>query len=161
MEPGMTWAVKDSLVAYVEGLDDGSVEAVIPASRTRQGFAFPWDGPAAAGDAACPVGVLRFRGAVRLTGHWGMLDVELRDPRIDLDGQRGTLLVRERGGRDPEKSLPFADLRVSRRGTAENGAPYVELSAFLTGQGSLLLGGQYPAGQALSPVRITFPSRDA
>jgi photosystem II stability/assembly factor-like uncharacterized protein len=107
------------------------------------------------------VGILRFAGAVRLTGHWGMLDVELRDPRIRLDGQGGTLLVRERGGRDTEKVLPLAELRVSRRGTADDGAAYVELSASLTGQGGLLLGGQYTPGQALSPVRITFPSRDA
>ncbi|MET3719562.1 hypothetical protein [Arthrobacter sp. UYEF21] len=29
--------------------------------------------------------------------------------------------------------------------------------ASLTGQGRLLLGGQYNVGEALSPVRLTFP----
>lgn len=171
---GLTWAVKESLLTYVEALDDGAVEVVAPTSRSEDGFFFPTaepgdsptaepgadptvevvNSPAADG----PPAALQFLGAVRLTGHWGMLDVELRDPRVELDGGRGTLFVRERGGRDPEAYLPFADLTVGEP-TTERGSAVVEAAATLTGHGRLLLGGQYAVGEPLSPVLITLPAR--
>lgn len=167
--PGLSWAVKDSLIAYVEALDDGVVEALAPAARTDAGFTFPWapettaaDGdpaavvdPTAEADPSADGGVVayRFLGAVRLAGHWGALDVELRDPRIELDGTRGVLLVRERGGRG-ERWLPFADLALAE--PADTGT--LEATTALTGHGRLLLDGQYAVGTALSPLRITLPT---
>jgi hypothetical protein len=167
-KPGLTWNVKDSFVSYVEALDDGAAEALAPASRAETGFFFPLD-PAteAAGqlavipDAAGPDTALQFLGVVRFAGHWGALDVELRDPRIELLGSRGTLLVRERGGRDPNKTLPFATLEASPRAEQTDGSARLELTASLTGQGHLLLGGQYPVGQPLSPLYVAFPASDA
>lgn len=173
--PGLTWGVKDSLVAYVEGLDDGAVAAEVPATRTAAGFHFPWD-PDVPGDtdrsgeadvAGDPhggaAGELRFRGAVRFAGHWGALAVELRDPRVVWDGAAGTLLFRD-GGRD--RWTPFADLtaRTAEGGASEAGpvgdAAVVVARAALTGYGRLLLDGQYPVGTALNDVRIDFPRRD-
>jgi hypothetical protein len=155
---GLVWAVKESLISYVERLDDGAVEVISPATRSEAGFWFP-----TAEASADPVGdgaptVLQFLGAVRLTGHWGMLDVELRDPRIELDCGHGTLFVRDRGSRDPEARLSLADLTVGGT-TAENGSAVVEATATLTGHGRLLLGGQYAVGEPLSPLRITAPAR--
>ncbi|MCX6497335.1 MAG: HtaA domain-containing protein [Arthrobacter sp.] len=167
MTPGLTWNVKDSFVSYVEALDDGAAEALAPASRAETGFFFPLDpatdaaGQDAAPDTAGPDTALQFLGAVRFAGHWGALDVELRDPRIELLGGRGTLLVRERGGRDPLKSLPFATLEASQRAEDADGSTHLELTASLTGQGHLLLGGQYPVGQPLSPLHVIFPASDA
>ena len=43
MDHGMVWGVKDSLVAYIEGLEDGVVELVAPAERLADGFGFPLD----------------------------------------------------------------------------------------------------------------------
>ena len=122
---GLTWAIKDSLVSYVEGLADGTVETLAPASRAAHGFWFPRSEEPPGTAAADAVHVWQFLGAVRLTGHWGALDVELRDPRVELDGGHGTLLVRERGGRDPDARLPFADLGAGRaaRGGRRGGRP--------------------------------------
>jgi Htaa len=156
VKPGLTWKVKDSLVSYVEALDDGSAEAVDPASRSEAGFFFPWDRSATVQDSGGSADVLQFQGAVRFAGHWGALDIELRDPRIELDGRRGVLLVRERGARDPGKVLPFADLEVRQQDEA-GASVRVDLAASLTGQGRFLLGGQYAVGQALSPLLVVFP----
>ncbi|GAA4288871.1 HtaA domain-containing protein [Georgenia daeguensis] len=170
---GLTWAVKESLVSYVEALDDGVVEAVAPATRSEAGFFFPTaepdagtageegasGGPADGAPSADRAGhALQFRGAVRLTGHWGMLDVELRDPSVELDGDHGTLFVRERGSRDARARLPLADLTVGAT-TTEPGPAVVQAAASLTGHGRLLLGGQYAVGEPLSPVLITLPAR--
>lgn len=157
--PGLVWAVKDSLVAYVEALDDGVVEAVAPASRGEAGFEFPGDVAASTFDPDGPSGAWQFRGAVRLTGHWGMLELELRDPRIELTGRTGVLLVGERGGTLSQKYLPLADLVVGEPVAAADGSVSLEATASLTGHGRLLLGGQYEAGTALSPVFITVLSR--
>ncbi|TRW46036.1 hypothetical protein FJ693_06960 [Georgenia yuyongxinii] len=164
--PGLTWAVKDSLMSYVVALDDGTVEALAPASRSEDGFFFPSDEAmmsgepgnlGGGGDPEAPEGGFQFLGAVRLTGHWGMLDVELREPRVTLSGGAGTLLVRERGARAPGTWLPFADLTVdASRLSASDGTGTLTATASLTGHGRLLLGGQYEAGTALSPVHITL-----
>ncbi|WP_164737150.1 HtaA domain-containing protein [Georgenia sp. SYP-B2076] len=162
--PGLTWAVKDSLLSYIEALDDGTVEALAPASRSGAGFLFPWD-EGGSGDLGsghhlgAPDGDLAFLGAVRLTGHWGMLDVELREPRVTLSDGTGALLVRERGSRDPGKWLPFADLAVEEPQVDAGGATFLAAAASLTGHGRLLLGGQYDAGTPLSRLHITFPPR--
>ena len=152
---GLSWAVKDSLVSYVETLPDGVVEVLPPATRSEVGFWFPW-ADTAGSDVALPEGTLGFLGAVRLSGHWGALDVELRNPRVELGGLQGRLLVRDRGSRDPGATLPFADLALGELTGVADGAP-IELAASLTGHGRLLLGGQYRAGEPLSPLRITFP----
>lgn len=156
---GLVWAVKDSLVAYAEALDDGVVEAVAPASRGEAGFDFPVDVAATTYDPAEPSGAWQFRGAVRLTGHWGMLDLELWDPRIELTGRTGVLLVAERGGTPSQKYLPLADLVVGEPVEVADGSVSLEATASLTGHGRVLLGGQYEAGAALSPVFLTVPSR--
>ncbi|MEX5299859.1 HtaA domain-containing protein [Kocuria sp. CPCC 205292] len=157
--PGLAWAVKDSLVTYVEALDDGVVEAVALASRGEAGFEFPEGVAASTYDPDGSSGAWQFRGAVRLTGHWGMLDIELRDPRIELTGRTGVLLVAERGGTPSQKYLPLADLEIGEPVEAADGSVSLEATASLTGHGCVLLGGQYEAGAALSPVFLTFPSR--
>lgn len=156
-KPELVWAVKDSLISYIESLDDGKVETVEPATRAQSGFRFPGQEVA---DGDHGDGTLQFFGVVRLTGYWGALDIELRDPMITFDGERGTLLVRERGVLDPNRFLPFADLVFDNQMVDISAGSGFEAAASLTGQGQLLLGGQYQVGQALSPVRISIPHRD-
>jgi hypothetical protein len=158
VKPGLTWNVKDSLVSYVEALEDGVAEAGKPASRLEAGFLFPWDDTRRGIDGTRDV--LQFQGAVRMSGHGGALDVELRDPRIELDGQRGVLLVRECGARDPDTMLPFAELEAGRRDEGDRDSLMrLVFDAKLTGHGRLLLGGQYAVGQPLSPLQVVFRER--
>ncbi|MCP2031058.1 hypothetical protein L1277_001149 [Okibacterium sp. HSC-33S16] len=144
----LRWPIKESLIAYIENLDDGVVEVIEPAFRSDQGFHFPSAGDNADGDSQ------RFLGTVRLKGHWGALDIELRDPRIDVETDSGALLVRERGGRDGGRMLRFADLVFSDEKTDVDGWDGREATASLTGHGQILLGGQYRIGEVLSPLRV-------
>lgn len=75
----LVWGIKDSLIRYVRGMSDGSVQVSGSAIETAEGFRFPPDpepdpGP---GSHGAP---LRFRGAVVLTGHSGMLRICFSDP---------------------------------------------------------------------------------
>ncbi|GAA1635218.1 HtaA domain-containing protein [Georgenia ruanii] len=163
---GLTWAVKESLVTYVEGLADGMVDTLAPASRTADGFWFPLSAEDPGPAAGHPRSAWQFLGTVRLSGHWGALDVELRDPRVEFGGGHGTLLIRERGGRDADARLPLADLVPGGPAAAGDGKPAgvgmstLELAASLTGHGRLLLGGQYGVGEPLSTLRVSIPARD-
>ncbi|GGC98912.1 hypothetical protein GCM10011512_27280 [Tersicoccus solisilvae] len=162
---GLTWGIKDSLIAYVEGPAAGEVEVADPANRTEEGFHFPWaatdvatdpvTAPAAAGD-----GSYVFTGSVRFTGHWGALDVLLADPRITLTGRTGELAVRDRGHRDPTATLVIADLALVDDAVEGADARTLELTATLTAHGRFLLGAQYRIGEELAPVRLVLPARD-
>lgn len=66
----LEWAIKASLLDYVRGMADGTVETADGATTTASGIRF-------AGDAG-----LTFRGAVTLTAHGGMLHVTVADPAI-------------------------------------------------------------------------------
>jgi hypothetical protein len=147
MATGILWPIKTSLTAYIESLDDGQVEVTAPAARYPEGFWFPLRDAEATTE---PSDSMEFGGSVRLTGHWGMLDVEFRDPRLDFDDAGAVLLVRERGGKQ-DRFVAIA--RLTRQ--PETAATTADFSAALTGEGAFLLGGQYPAGTALSPLRLT------
>lgn len=74
--PGrLNWGVKESFIAYVRKLDDGSIEAINGA--TREGDVFGFDG-VSADDSG-----LLFAGGVHFTGFAGMLDVRLTDLMIE------------------------------------------------------------------------------
>lgn len=75
----LVWGIKESLIRYVRGMSDGSVQVSGSAVETAAGFVFPSDpepGPAL----DSPGAPLRFRGAVMLTGHGGMLRIGISDP---------------------------------------------------------------------------------
>lgn len=139
MTLGLRWGIKASLLAYISGLDDGEIEAVAPAMMRGEDFWFP---------AASAEG-LEFAGAVRLRGHWGMLDIELREPLITILGpDRATLSVRDRGRSD---RIPIADLTLESPDSADGTMTW---AATLTGHGRQLTGGQYAVGTPLDPLRI-------
>lgn len=147
MGAGILWPIKTSLTAYIESLDDGRIDVKEPAERRPEGFWFPLrEGGAATG----PGGSMAFAGSVRLSGHWGMLDVEFQDPRVDFDDAGAVLHIRERGGSNQERFVAIS--RLTRQPTAATGA--ATFATVLTGEGAFLLGGQYPAGTALSPVML-------
>lgn len=154
MDAGILWPIKTSLTAYIESLDDGTIDVTDPATHRPEGFWFPLR---EAGATTEPGGSMEFSGCVRLTGHWGMLDVEFRDPRLNFDDAGAVLLVRERGGISQDRFVAVA--RLTRQNQAS--ATSIEFSAALTGEGAFLLGGQYPAGTALSPVRLELTTAGA
>lgn len=147
MDAGILWPIKTSLTAYIESLDDGKIDVMDPAESRPEGFWFPLR---AGGSGTAAGGSMEFAGSVRLSGHWGMLDVEFRDPRLDFDDVGAVLLIRERGGINQDRFVAIA--RLTRQLDAS--ATATDFAAALTGEGAFLLGGQYPAGTALSPVRL-------
>jgi hypothetical protein len=142
------WSVKDSLIAYISGLDDGTVEALEPATRTDSGFIFVLNDVASDFNADTHTGVLQFLGTAHFTGHWGMMSITLKDPRVELTSGHGVLSIAQGGILSPEVHMPFVNLNVVP------GSHPLMLTAALTAEGRVVMGEQYSVGQELSTLTL-------
>lgn len=132
------WAIKPSFVAYIEALPDGGVELLDGVICGADGvFVFP------ASEAA---GELEFTGAVRFRGHQGVLDVTIREPRIEsVDGAiRVTVAVGAERVHFATATGPLL--------SEDDDLSTPALAA--TDDGAALLGGVYQPGTELEPFHV-------
>ena len=142
------WSVKDSLIAYISRLEDGVVEALEPATRTETGFTFVLNEVASDFNPETHTGVLQFLGTAHFTGHWGMMNITIKDPRIELTSGHGVLSIAQGGILTPEAHVPFVNVNVVP------GSHPLMLTAALTAEGRGVMGEQYTVGQELSPLTL-------
>lgn len=143
----LTWGIKESLLGYVESLEDGEVTLDGGATRVGSIFRFPItesDFDAATGD-----GTLQCSGTVTLSGYHGQMKITIQDPRVTIQEGRGTLAIRVQSMFTGESFVPIAALTVT------NLTPELVTSAALTAQGQPFFGPQYQPGQELSPVTLS------
>lgn len=145
----LQWSIKDSLIAYISGLEDGIVEALEPATRTESGFSFSLNEAASDFNAESHTGVLQFLGTAHFTGHWGMMNITIKDPRVELTSGHGVLSIAQGGILSPEVHVHFVNLNVIP------GSHPLMLTAALTAEGRGVMGEQYSVGQELSPVTLS------
>ena len=157
----LIWGVKTSFVSYVRALADGEIAVQVPAQAAApeqaarlgctEGFAFAPDPDGSHYDTATRSGQLRFLGGVSFSGHFNTMRVELSDPRLDLRDGAGTLRVRTNG----RIGTPRWDAIATATVLPEPGqARGIRVDLALTAAGRLLLGQQYPVGQALAPASV-------
>lgn len=144
----LDWSVKDSLIAYMQGLEDGSVVAIEPAVRSQTGFTFAVDEQASNFDADTNTGTLQFLGTAQFSGYGGMMNIIIKNPLIELAGDSGVLLIAVGGLLSPETLIPLAQL------TVVPGASPLQATVNLTAEGRTVLGEQYSVGQELSPLTV-------
>ncbi|WP_173922378.1 HtaA domain-containing protein [Agromyces sp. Marseille-P2726] len=136
------WAVKESFIAYIRGLDDGDIETFDGCELQDGVFVFPGE--------SGEDGELLFSGGVHFTGFAGMLDVRLVDPMVEFDGTEAkvTALVG-----------PAAIAARVHIATIEGGEPYRPGNSWtaapkLTFEGVRILGDVYQVGAELAPLSI-------
>lgn len=142
----LNWTIKDSLLGYMRGLEDGIIKAEAPAVYTGSHFTFGEDSAASNFDAESATGTLQFLGTATLSGYGGMMNIVIKNPLIELDHGRGTLLIASGGILSPETYVPLVQLE-RRDGTSEFGTT-------LTVEGRGVLGEQYQVGQEFTPLTI-------
>lgn len=150
----LEWGIKQSLVTYVIGMEDGSAAVSPPARVIRDGFRFPRLEPdPAAGAAALGDGVLRFSGSVRLSGHGGMLQLVVEDPWLvpgASDADPWALTIAD--AYEPGSRLPFATFA---RLDADDDGGATARGTRLTAEGAdLFLAGPYSEGTELDDPRV-------
>lgn len=146
----LTWGIKESLIAYIERLEDGVFETTSGALREGNEFLFPLDTEASDFEHETQQGTLQFRGSVIITGHWGGMRVEIHDPRITLNGTTGELETLTKSVFGADSFGTFATINVT------SPAPQLTADVALAPAGQALMGQQYSVGQELSPVSISW-----
>lgn len=144
-EPAIRWGVQRSFLDYVERMADGMVEAVDGATRSAADVRFPLIALQDHLDQERTV-LVASRGALRCTGHRGMLAIAFEAPRIErIDGD---LLVTIIDDDEPGNRLAIAELGEWRLvdGLLVAGRPT------LTNDGAELFLGNYRTGMPLDPL---------
>ncbi|HRO31377.1 HtaA domain-containing protein [Citricoccus sp.] len=136
---GLLWAVHEGFVAYVSRLADGRVDVDGGAVRQPDGsilFPLAPDGPA-----------LHGTGAVRFTGHHGLLAVTLANPAVLGTGGSAVLAI-------DDPFTPGERLAFARLGAPASGQAACYPAPTLTEEGADLFLGNYREGTPLAPLRI-------
>lgn len=148
--PTLIWGIKQSLVEYVESLEDGVIDVTEPAVRDALEFHFAFDPTASSYDEETRTGTLQFRGSVVMTGYWGAMRVEVNDPKLELHDASGKLSVRTSSVFSGERFDVIAFLDVAAH------QPELTASVKLTPAGPNVFGPQYQVGQEMSELRVTW-----
>jgi hypothetical protein len=154
----LSWGFKESFRAYVTGLAAG--DWVVSGGASYETPEFRWSEPAGSWDGESTAGIA-FTGAVRFTGHDGVLDTTIANPRLVLDGHSGSLMLdvtgTTRDGRPVSAAgIEFAELDLTAAERTDDGG-VVRISgipAVLTAGGAAAFGSTYQAGESLDAITI-------
>ncbi|MBM7818424.1 LPXTG-motif cell wall-anchored protein [Cellulosimicrobium cellulans] len=157
----LSWGVSDRFRAYVTGpIAKGSVST---SGVGDTGSAFTWSGGKGSFNTDLGKGRASFGGSVSFSGHEGILDLRISNPRVVVNGSSGTLVVDVRssdmeGNTSSSNGVAFASLDLSgKKSTSGSTITWSGAPATLTAAGAKAFAGFYEAGTALSPVTFAFP----
>ncbi|WP_403021237.1 HtaA domain-containing protein [Salinibacterium sp. GXW1014] len=158
-EASIGWGFKEAFRSYISGtIAKGEWTVAEGATYETPLFGFP----AGAGtyDGATGEGELSFPGAITFTGHGGVLNTTVRNPRIELEGDTGRLFLDVSGDTQAGEAVDragvhFADLDFAAAtfNTAGGRMTIADAPAALTEQGSAAFG-TYEPGSELDPLTI-------
>lgn len=146
------WGVKESFRTYITG------------STANGEISGGWGTGSGAYSTENDRGRVSFGGSIHYTGHGGLLDVTLSNPRIQVTGPGSALLilnVQSLGlGGEPgvnANGVVFANLSLPTASESANRISWNGASATLTAAGAEAFAGFYNAGDALDAVSFSFP----
>ena len=148
----LTWGVKQSFRAYVEGAG-GKTQTSDGAGTAPDGgfvFAASPDSTLAVDEAGQLTGRGTFSGIVHFEAHGGMLKVWMVDPILEITDAGAVLTVADH----PTRTYRLEAAKLDLGAVTTDPSGEVVLPAALLMFGSQWLGGNYPAGTALDVVRL-------
>jgi hypothetical protein len=158
----LDWGFKESFRAYIDG-SIANGEWTTADGATYETPLFSWTGTGAydneTGDAD-----LGFAGSVRFTGHGGLLDTTIANPRVVIDGDRAVLLLDVSGTTQDGQPVSSTgvefvelDLAAAEVGGGGDLVSFAGIPTTLTAAGAAAFG-TYEAGTAFDPLdlRITL-----
>lgn len=138
--PGLVWGIKRSFLQYIARMPDGRCSATDGANLLDKSFHFSLDV-----DSGQAVGIVKFRGDVRFSGHNRMLFLRIAHPWLhtDTDGSAATLTI---DGAPKRVILATLDLLTENDG-------HRGVNVRLSEHGSELFNLAYPAGEVLDDLK--------
>lgn len=150
------WGVRDSFRNYVRGgIANGSWELN---GTSYSSDAFNWSN--GTGTFKGGKGSISFSGSVRFTGHHGILDTTIANPRLEINGNSGTLYATMNSNDPSGKATNYGEvallkvdlsgLQSSSDAVSVNGA-----ATTLTPEGAKAFAGFYDAGKDMAPLSFS------
>lgn len=150
------WGVRDSFRNYVRGgIANGSWELN---GTSYSSDAFSWSN--GTGTFKGGKGSISFSGSVRFTGHHGILDTTIANPRLEINGNSGTLYATMNSNDPSGKATNYGEvallkvdlsgLQSSADAVSVNGA-----ATTLTAEGAKAFAGFYDAGKDMAPLSFS------
>ena len=150
------WGVRDSFRNYVRGgIANGSWELN---GTSYSSDAFNWSN--GTGTFKGGKGSISFSGSVRFTGHHGILDTTIANPRLEINGNSGTLYATMNSNDPSGKTTNYGEvallkvdlsgLQSSSDAVSVNGA-----ATTLTAEGAKAFAGFYDAGKDMAPLSFS------
>ena len=150
------WGVRDSFRNYVRGgIANGSWELN---GTSYSSDAFNWSN--GTGTFKSGKGSISFSGSVRFTGHHGILDTTIANPRLEINGNSGTLYATMNSNDPSGKATNYGEvallkvdlsgLQSSSDAVSVNGA-----ATTLTAEGAKAFAGFYDAGKDMAPLSFS------
>lgn len=150
------WGVRDSFRNYVRGgIANGSWELN---GTSYSSDAFNWSN--GTGTFKGGKGSISFSGSVRFTGHHGILDTTIANPRLEINGNTGTLYATMNSNDSSGKAANYGEvallkvdlsgLQSSSDAVSVNGA-----ATTLTAEGAKAFAGFYDAGKDMAPLSFS------
>lgn len=150
------WGVRDSFRNYVRGgIANGSWELN---GTSYSSDAFNWSN--GTGTFKGGKGSISFSGSVRFTGHHDILDTTIANPRLEINGNSGTLYATMNSNDPSGKATNYGEvallkvdlsgLQSSADAVSVNGA-----ATTLTAEGAKAFAGFYDAGKDMAPLSFS------
>ena len=150
------WGVRDSFRNYVRGgIANGSWELN---GTSYSSDTFNWSN--GTGTFKGGKGSISFSGSVRFTGHHGILDTTIANPRLEINGNSGTLYATMTSNDPSGKATNYGEvallkvdlsgLQSSADAVSVNGA-----ATTLTAEGAKAFAGFYDAGKDMAPLSFS------
>lgn len=150
------WGVRDSFRNYVRGgIANGSWELN---GTSYSSDAFNWSN--GTGTFKGGKGSISFSGSVRFTGHHGVLDTTIANPRLEINGNSGTLYATMTSNDPSGKATNYGEvalLKVNLSGL-QSSADAVSVNGAattLTAEGAKAFAGFYEAGKDMAPLSFS------
>jgi hypothetical protein len=150
----LRWAVSSAFARYVTGpIASGSI--AVSGGATQAGGRYQFgQADGSTFDPATGVGSVGYRGAVRFTGHNGILDVTVADPQLRVTGRDTAALYVTSGGASVH--LADVDLRRAVRTQIGQTVTFADAPTTLTADGrARVFGGN---ATTLDPLTVTIGS---
>lgn len=152
----LDWGFKESFRSYISG-SIANGEWTVADGASYETPSFGWSGAEGSYDGG--EGEVAFTGSITFTGHGGILNTTVSDPRIEFDGDTALLYLdvvgtTQAGEEVASEDVPFATLDLADR-VSSNGMVTVTAPAVLTSDGAAAFG-TYEAGEELDPVSVSF-----
>lgn len=150
------WGVRDSFRNYVRGgIANGSWELN---GTSYSSDAFNWSN--GTGTFKNGKGSISFSGSVRFTGHHGILDTTIANPRLEINGNSGTLYATMNSNDPSGKATNYGEvalLKVDLSGllSSSDAVSVNGAATTLTAEGAKAFAGFYEAGKDMAPLSFS------